>query len=154
MRKFVVLSFAVFFSAALCMSADSAEVLGAPVSACINANAPKVEKVISSLTEATTFLTDNVCTVEVNDEALRAAKLLAQQVIDNQKASCVAQQAKLPKPNPQICDFIGPANPFSAIFDGPLAAFSPPRKVPDATELAAKTLLDLRLSHTRPEEKH
>lgn len=154
MREFVVLSFAVFFSAVLCMSAVSAEVLGAPVTACINANAPKVEKVISSLSEATTFLADNVCAAEVNAEALRQTKLLAQRFTDEQKASCLAQQAKLPNPNPQNCDFIGTANPFSTLFDGPLSVFAPPRKLPDATELAAKTLLDLRLSHTRPDKKN
>ncbi len=156
MRNLAILTVAAFAVCAAGAAASAAEV-AKPVADCIRANASAVEQAVPSLTEATNFLVDQVCAVEVTNETQHQQAMRLQELQDAQLRECEHREAanNNGKPPPNACaQYTAADNTFASFLTGPFNTFSSMRKLPEASAFAAKTLLDLRLSHSNSGHPH
>jgi hypothetical protein len=141
----LVLAFGALFAAATPALAD--ETADPAIAQCIRDNAPAVERAVSSLNDAVDFLTRKVCAVPVAALAERVQHDAMQKWSDQMKAYCLHTKAAGAKPDED-------ANTCDENFDysgmtlfAARGGMPEPPAPPDATALAAKLLLDLRLAH-------
>ena len=125
--------------------------LAPDLESCIRDNAAKVEVVEPDLNRAVDFLVSNVCAVPLaNDGETRAKQMLAQQKVQTQ-AACDKMKSTGAKPTGEddydpcsLVDLPDMTAAYTTMFQN---AGNRPAA---ATALAAKLLLDLRLSHSKP----
>jgi hypothetical protein len=150
MRSLVAALFATMPLLASQAAWAQSKALPEPVAACISENAPKVERAVTSLPEATSFLVGSVCAAPIAEEQRRESRLMMQNQAKKMQALCDARKARGAKSgtseddyNP--CDMV---STFSA--DAEQATdwtiFGTLRATPEPTAYGAKLLLDLRLA--------
>jgi hypothetical protein len=130
------------------VTAGAAELLPA-TAACLRENAPKVEEAIPSLNEAVEFLTGKVCAPEMDAETDRNLREMMAQLrreqCDRQKARSAESSQPGAPPAMDMCkdgslfDMLG----FSTFLQIGMQSNMKPSA--DATAMAAKLLLELRL---------
>jgi hypothetical protein len=132
-------------------SAQDAEI-AIPVKQCIDANAAKVERTVVSLSDATSFLVDNVCSDVIAAEQARESKIATQKMADRYQQLCAALK---PHPTPSDPDEAGsdPCAMAKSMSDMNVGAgwtlLGAKQPMPIATSYAAKLLLSLRLDHMK-----
>ncbi len=125
--------------------------LAAPVDQCIRDNAAKVEKAVADLNQGVDFLVNNLCAEPVAAEQARQTKATMdkqavrwQEACDKEKATPGGASGGM---GAMCSSFqMGMLSGASEEDEGPyFAGFHPP----SAVALAARLLLDLRLSHVK-----
>jgi hypothetical protein len=134
-------------------SAQESE-LAAPIKRCIDSNASSVEKTVSSLSEATIFLVENVCADTIAAEQSRLSKIASQKMIDRYQQECAAEKSPRPKtsdPEEAAADPCMMAKSMSDMYGGTGWTIFTAAKQPEPgpTSYAAKLLLSLRLAHLK-----
>jgi len=117
------------------------------IAQCIRDNAAAVEQAVVSLNDAVEFLTQKVCAVPVAANAERAREDASKKWADEMKANCERMKANAAKSDEDatMCDQNFDYSGFTLVaMRGALPETPAPA---DATALAAKLLLDLRLAH-------
>jgi hypothetical protein len=139
------LTLTVFLAGAGCASAE--EALDPSIAQCIRDNAPAVEQAVGSLNDAVDFLARKVCAVPVAAFAERVRVDAMKEWSDRMKANCLKTRAHTATANdePDPCDSNFDYTGFSLLATRTGLPETP--APPGATALAAKLLLDLRLSH-------
>ena len=139
--------------------------LAAPIEQCIRDNAGKVEATIPDLNQAVDFLVGDLCAQPI---AARQAAQQAEMMQDyrkNLKDACAKHaavsksesKAASDKPAFDMCanlDVSGVGFLTEPNEDSNYTIFAAGGRPTDATALAAKLLLDLRLAHTKPGPKN
>ena len=153
LRRSLILIAVVFGLSGQTASAQDAA-LAASVKACIDENAPRVEKVVTSLTDATSFLVENVCADTIAAEQARLSKVATQKMVDHYQQECDAAQQPLPKssdPDEMAQNPCVMAKSMREMYGTTgFTIFAGTRQSePISTSYAAKLLLSLRLTHTK-----
>jgi hypothetical protein len=132
--------------------ADDAVTLAPAIAQCINDNAAKVEAAVPDLNQAVEFLVSDVCAESVAAEQAQKARQSAERMQGQWKKVCDEETAEKKKTAADYCAVtkIGIANAADDE-DGGYTIYAPSLSSapPAAIALAAKRLLDLRLSHAK-----
>jgi hypothetical protein len=128
--------------------------LAAPIKECIDQNAPDVERAVTSLTDATLFLVEDLCADVIAAEQARESKIATQKMLSHYQQQCDA--LKPSKPTTSDPDEMG-SNPcmmaksMSDMYGASgwtiFSAIKQPLPLP--TSYAAKLLLSLRIAHAK-----
>lgn len=138
------------------MAADAA--LAAPIEQCIRGNAIKVSAAIPDLNQAVDFLVGKLCAKPVADAAVAAQQAAVQQYADQQRKACDdwkkthpgVAPAKNDEEAPDPCAAADAAGSLSVTLGYSIITAHGDNAPPEATALAARLLLDLRLAHENP----
>jgi len=132
---------------------EAAATMASPVEQCIRDNAPKVEKAIASLTDAVDFLVNDVCAVQISEQMSALQQATTKKFYANQKKSCDEKKAagksttvSAGQDTYDPCEMLDSQESLTTEFAG--WTLYGKQSSPGATALAAKILLDLRLSHS------
>ena len=138
-----------------------------PIEQCIRDNAAKVEAAVPDLIQSVDFLVSDVCAVSVAAEQTRQQQLANERRYSQWDKMCEAQKAarKNAKPDADsdknMAAFCDNNNMFRVGFitepasdDDSGTSYIGGAKPAAAVALAARLLLDLRLSHKNPEHKN
>jgi hypothetical protein len=123
--------------------------LAAPVERCIRDNASKAEAAIPDLNEAVDFLVLKICAEPIADEQARRNRVAQQKMLEDMQRQCEDAKAKGDKDMVQA-DCMNGRIGFTGLeqyMEDSAITINEPR----ATTLAARLLLDLRLSHKHAE---
>jgi hypothetical protein len=149
MRRVVFLAICTMFTSN-CDGAMAQSAEASTISECILANAPKVEQAIASLPEATEFLVGSVCIVPITNEQRRIQQLVMEKyrtaqrkICDTKKAEGKSTKIGAGEDSYDPCDML---DQQAGSEPAGWTIFAGKQSDPAATALAAKTLLDLRLS--------
>jgi len=147
-------------------AATKAPMVAAPIEQCIRENAPKVEIAVSELNAAVGFLVDKICAEPVASENTRLAtiqqeKMAAywQKMCDDQKAAKGGDAEKNNNSKAIGANYcamgkIGFAGLEQYLPDDESGPVYMGSGSPAAVALASRLLLDLRLSHKKPDHKN
>jgi hypothetical protein len=145
--RFVLFGLAASALLGLATPALADEGMDPTIAQCIRDNAPAVERAVDSLNDAVEFLTRKVCAAPVAAFAERVRNDALKKWADQTKANCLRMKATAAKSDDAAtCDENYDYSTGLTIFASreTLPGGAAP---PDATALAAKLLLDLRLAH-------
>jgi hypothetical protein len=141
------------------MAGEAPTGLPAPVQQCIEANAAKVEKAVSSLPEAMDFLVTGVCAVPIAAEQQRQLRLRREEMADRYRKQCDASKqsvfgnltnsAQSEASACRLADSFSQNNPITG-----WTSYESAAKPPEAIGYAARLLLDLRLARTNEKGTH
>jgi hypothetical protein len=114
-----------------------------PIEQCIRDNAPAVEKAISRLPDAVAFLVSDLCAKPIADEQTRLQRERWAPIQERLRKQCAQRKTK-PTPGLDTNGEEDPCFDMGDVFD--FTAGGGSQKLPAATALAAKILLDLRIA--------
>jgi len=138
---------------------ETATTMAPSVEQCIRENAPKVEKAIASLTDAVDFLVNDVCAVQISEQMGALQQATMKKFYANQKKTCDEKKAAgkstkvgAGQDSYDFCEMLGSEESTATEFTG--WTLYGKQSSPQATALAAKLLLDLRLSHSNSRQSN
>jgi hypothetical protein len=139
----------------VCAGAAQAAPPSPQLAMCIRDNAPKVERAVSSLNDALSYLVYGMCAAPLNDQYEQALKLREEQrradlfkMCENSKS----RQMQNPNdgksmPNPLCTPEMMESTTNSESVGDDVRAYGGTPRSAEATSLAASVLLELRLAH-------